>query len=117
MATNTLLRSPRSLPFPTSSPVSPSPVSPSPVSPSPLSLSHPTGCQVCGCAHVEIDCVDLQADALELGECPRCGHRWTRPARRPSRFDARPARGARRRAAGGRDESAQKQGRMVPNAA
>lgn len=38
------------------------------------------GCQVCGEHEVERDEV-LDAGALGLAECTRCGHRWTEPAR------------------------------------
>ena len=55
-------------------------------------------CAVCGCSDVEVDFVeDLGtgvAPALELGECPRCEHRWTRPVeptrRREAQSFARP---------------------------
>jgi len=42
-------------------------------------------CNVCGCEDVEIDSVEGSSRAdgiaswLELGECTRCAHRWTRP--------------------------------------
>ncbi len=52
-------------------------------------------CGVCGCDHVDVDYVEDSfppregtASALELGECPRCEHRWTRPLRLPSRREA-----------------------------
>jgi len=57
-------------------------------------------CGVCGCDDVDVDYVEdaYVADAvrggtyaLELGECTRCNHRWTRPLRLPSRREARSA--------------------------
>jgi hypothetical protein len=52
-------------------------------------------CGVCGCKDVDVDYVEdatqRAAYALELGECPRCDHRWTRPLRIPTRHDVRQA--------------------------
>ena len=62
-----------------------------------LTLTHHTlpSCGICGCDEVDVDYVeDFSAPrqgaafALELGECPRCDHRWTRPLRLPSRREA-----------------------------
>ena len=39
------------------------------------------GCAVCGSQDVDVDQVVDGASRLELGECPRCEHRWTRPLR------------------------------------
>ena len=38
-------------------------------------------CSLCGCASVNLDYwEDPDGEAsLELGQCPRCDHRWTRP--------------------------------------
>ncbi len=33
-------------------------------------------CSVCGCADLELDEVEM-GERLGLGECRRCGHRWT----------------------------------------
>ena len=54
-------------------------------------------CDVCGCEDVEIDVVDGSSRAdgvafsLELGECTRCAHRWTRPVRAAASFGAQKA--------------------------
>lgn len=69
-----------------------------------LSLTSPThhalpSCGICGCDEVDVDYVENWVEgfshdaafALELGECPRCKHRWTRPLRLPSRRDAQNA--------------------------
>ena len=65
-------------------------------------------CGICGCDDVDVDYLegiwvegfwveDVSspregvAFALELGECPRCDHRWTRPLRLPSRREAQNA--------------------------
>ncbi len=60
-------------------------------------------CGICGCDDVDVDYVEdfwVQdfsspregvAFALELGECPRCDHRWTRPLRLPTRREAQNA--------------------------
>lgn len=48
-------------------------------------------CAVCGCDDVDVDYVrdegthQRAAYALELGECLRCEHRWTRPLSLPTR--------------------------------
>lgn len=36
-------------------------------------------CRVCGFDEVRVDQVQDGAARLELGECPRCEDRWTRP--------------------------------------
>jgi hypothetical protein len=41
-------------------------------------IPHHPPCGVCGCVEVELDYFDGDVP-LELGECPRCCHRWTRP--------------------------------------
>jgi hypothetical protein len=59
-------------------------------------------CGICGCDDVDVDYVEDSfllregtAYALELGECPRCDHRWTRPLRLPTRREAQNAAAAR----------------------
>jgi hypothetical protein len=37
-----------------------------------------SSCRVCGCSDVHLDQVQDGSSRLELGECPRCSHRWTR---------------------------------------
>ncbi len=71
---------------------------------SPTAIHHALpSCGICGCDDVDVDYVEdfwVQdfsspregvAFALELGECPRCDHRWTRPLRLPSRREAQNA--------------------------
>ena len=71
-------------------------------------------CDVCGCEAVEIDVVDGSSRAdgvafsLELGECTRCAHRWTRPLRAAASSEAQKAVAVR-----GRDASVE----AFPNAA
>lgn len=33
-------------------------------------------CTICGCTNIRLDYFDGDVP-LELGECPRCSHRWT----------------------------------------
>ena len=42
------------------------------------SPSASTSCAVCGCHELELDQVVDAGLHLELGECGRCGHRFTR---------------------------------------
>ena len=69
-------------------------------------------CGVCGCSDVDLDYVDAgqgaELYALELGECPRCDHRWTRPLRVPTRRELQAAAVVR---------SLQQPAEAIPNAA
>ena len=59
-----------------------------------MSLHSLPSCGVCGCDEVDVDYVEsafTERAMLELGECPRCEHRWTRPLRVPTRGEARAA--------------------------
>lgn len=47
-------------------------------------------CAVCGCTQVHLDQVQDGAMRLELGECPRCDHRWTRSLGGALRVSRRP---------------------------
>ena len=47
-------------------------------------------CGICGCKDVRVDYFDGDVP-LELGECPRCSHRWTQSMLEPARVGpARP---------------------------
>ena len=41
------------------------------------SIPERPSCSICGCEGVRLDYFDGDVP-LELGECPRCSHRWTR---------------------------------------
>jgi hypothetical protein len=45
-------------------------------------------CGICGCESVRLDYFDGEVP-LELGECPRCSHRWTRSMLAPQLTRAR----------------------------
>jgi len=54
-------------------------------------------CRVCGCHEVVLDyaaaapTAPVPIYALELGQCPRCDHRWTRPLRLPTQDEVQRA--------------------------
>jgi hypothetical protein len=45
-------------------------------------------CGICGCEGVRLDYFDGDVP-LELGECPRCSHRWTRSMLAPQLMRSR----------------------------
>jgi hypothetical protein len=50
-------------------------------------LSKKPTCVICGARDIRVDYFDGDIP-LELGECPRCSHRWTRSMLMPERTRA-----------------------------